>query len=97
VHNREKVRKAATTEVESTDNASAAHAPHTRQVVYSHYMKNTPKKMRVFNMYVDQPLLDRIDNFRFKHRLDSRSEAVRWLVKAALDQKLAPEKQGATA
>jgi len=36
--------------------------------------------------------LKRLEDFRFKHRFESRSEAARWLMKAALDAKLAPQK-----
>jgi metal-responsive CopG/Arc/MetJ family transcriptional regulator len=36
-------------------------------------------------------LLKRIDDFRFKHRFDNRTDAIRWLLQAALDAKLAPK------
>jgi hypothetical protein len=34
-------------------------------------------------------LLAQVEDFRFKHRFKSRGEAARWLLKAALDAKLA--------
>ena len=44
------------------------------------------------HMRLDLPLLKRLDDFRFKNRFESRSEAARWLLKFALDQKPAPPK-----
>jgi metal-responsive CopG/Arc/MetJ family transcriptional regulator len=46
---------------------------------------------QLIHMLMDEPLLKRLDNFRIKYRLDSRSEAARWLMKAALDKDLAPK------
>jgi metal-responsive CopG/Arc/MetJ family transcriptional regulator len=50
-----------------------------------------PDKQMV-NMLYDMDLLKRIDNFRFQHRFDSRTEAIRWLIQAALDKRLKPAK-----
>jgi hypothetical protein len=36
-------------------------------------------------------LLAQVEDFRFKHRFESRKEATRWLLKAALDAKLVPK------
>jgi metal-responsive CopG/Arc/MetJ family transcriptional regulator len=47
--------------------------------------------VQMVHMRVDQSLLKRLDDFRFKRRFGSRSEAARWLMKAALDAKLAPK------
>lgn len=44
------------------------------------------------HIIVDMPLLKRVDDFRFDGRFKTRTEAVRWLLKAALDAKLAPPK-----
>ncbi|MGA2268138.1 MAG: hypothetical protein ABSH44_06665 [Bryobacteraceae bacterium] len=44
-------------------------------------------------MRLDQALLKRLEDFRFRHRFQSRSEAARWLMKAALDAKLAPKEE----
>jgi len=52
--------------------------------------KPTGEKQMV-HMRLDQALLKRLDDFRFKHRFESRSEAARWLMRAALDAKLAPK------
>jgi metal-responsive CopG/Arc/MetJ family transcriptional regulator len=51
-----------------------------------------PDKQMV-NMLYDADLLKRIDDFRFQHRFESRTEAIRWLIQAALDKKLAPKEQ----
>jgi len=45
------------------------------------------KESQMMHIRMDQPLLKRLDDFRFKHRFESRSEAARWLMKLALDQK----------
>jgi metal-responsive CopG/Arc/MetJ family transcriptional regulator len=37
------------------------------------------------------PFLARLDDFRYRHGFPTRVEAVRWLIQAALDQKLAPK------
>ena len=39
-------------------------------------------------------LVDRIDDFRFRHRFQSRKEAIEWLLDWALKQKPKPEKGG---
>ena len=45
-----------------------------------------------FLHFVIEPgLLKRIDEFRFKHRFESRAGAIKWLLKAALDAKLVPK------
>jgi transposase len=41
-------------------------------------------------------LLKRLDDFRFKHRFDSRAAAIKWLLDAALKAKLAPKEGGVT-
>ena len=41
---------------------------------------------------VDPDLLKRLDDFRFKHRFESRAAAIKWLLAWALDQKPAPAK-----
>jgi metal-responsive CopG/Arc/MetJ family transcriptional regulator len=46
---------------------------------------------RLIHMWLDQALLKRLEDFRFKNRFESRSEAVRWLMKAALEARLAPK------
>ena len=53
-------------------------------------MADSAEKQYV-NVLFDDKLLSRVDDFRFKHRFASRTEAIRWLLKAALDQKLAPK------
>jgi metal-responsive CopG/Arc/MetJ family transcriptional regulator len=41
-------------------------------------------------MRLEQTLLKRLDNFRFKQRFASRTAAIKWLLEAALKAKLAP-------
>ena len=36
---------------------------------------------QLVHMQFDLPLLKRLDDFRFKHRFESRSDAARWLLK----------------
>jgi len=45
------------------------------------------------NILFDETLLKRLDDYRFKHRFPSRTEAVRWLLDAALKAKLAPKEE----
>ena len=49
---------------------------------------------QMVHMRLDRALLKRLDDFRFKHRFESRSEAARWLMKLALDQKPVPVAEG---
>jgi hypothetical protein len=46
---------------------------------------------QMVNMLYDPALLKRIDDFRFKHRFDTRTDAIRWLLTWALDQKPRPK------
>jgi hypothetical protein len=45
----------------------------------------------LLNFLVDADLLKRIDDFRFKHRFDSRAAAIKWLLDWALGQKPTPK------
>jgi metal-responsive CopG/Arc/MetJ family transcriptional regulator len=45
------------------------------------------KKKQYVNLLFDDALMKRIDDFRFKNRFPSRTEAVRWLLSWALRQK----------
>ena len=47
----------------------------------------------LLNFVVDQELLDRLDDFRFEHRFQSRAEAIRWLLEWALDNGATPEEK----
>jgi hypothetical protein len=49
----------------------------------------TEKPFLHFN--VGAELLKKLDDFRFKHRFDSRAAAIKWLLDAALKAKLAPK------
>lgn len=37
-------------------------------------------------------LVERIDDFRFNHRFETRTEAIRWLLEFALNQNPKPKK-----
>lgn len=39
---------------------------------------------------IDEDLLKRVDDFRFKYRFQSRAAAMKWLIAFALDQKPKP-------
>ena len=54
-------------------------------------MAEATDNKQMVHMRLDQSLVKRLEDFRFKHRFDSRSEAARWLMKAALDAKLTPK------
>lgn len=49
---------------------------------------------QMVHMRIEPKLLNRLDDFRFRHRFESRSEAARWLLDWALDQKPKPDKAG---
>lgn len=57
--------------------------------VYFAAMKSVDKKQMV-HMRIDARLLKRLDDFRFKHRFESRTEAACWLMKVALEKKPVP-------
>src|SRR5690349_5634807 len=46
---------------------------------------------RYVNVLFDETLLADIDEFRFDHRFESRTAAIRWLLRAALDKNLKPK------
>jgi metal-responsive CopG/Arc/MetJ family transcriptional regulator len=45
------------------------------------------KPQQYVNVLFDEKLLKSIDDFRFKNRFASRTEAIRWLISYALSQK----------
>jgi metal-responsive CopG/Arc/MetJ family transcriptional regulator len=53
-------------------------------------MGNTDKP--IINLVVDTELLEQVDEFWHEKRFASRSEAIRWLIRAALDKKLTPNR-----
>jgi hypothetical protein len=42
---------------------------------------------------VEPELLKRLDDFRFKHRFETRTAAIKWLLDAALKAKMAPKEE----
>jgi hypothetical protein len=52
-----------------------------------------PSKKPLLNFIVDEALLKRIDDFRFKHRFQTRAAAVKWLLDWALRQKPKPDNE----
>jgi len=61
----------------------------TENIGYSCLMET---EKQYVNVLFEDKLLAKIDDFRFKFRFASRTEAIRWLLRAALDAKLAPAK-----
>ena len=53
--------------------------------------KDETEPARYINLLLDEKILVRVDDFRFNYRFASRTEAIRWLLRAALDAKLKPE------
>jgi hypothetical protein len=49
---------------------------------------------QMVHMRIERALVKRLDDFRFKHRFEPRSEAARWLLYWALDQKPKPQEGG---
>jgi hypothetical protein len=48
----------------------------------------------ILNFVIDPALLRRLDDFWHDNRFPTRAEAVRWLIQAALNKKLAPKAAG---
>jgi hypothetical protein len=48
------------------------------------YLFSMPTEKTILNFAVDDDLMERIDDFRFENRINSRSEAIRRLIKEAL-------------
>jgi len=46
-----------------------------------------PSDKPFLSFVVDPELIKRLDDFRFKHRFESRAAAIKWLLDWALDQK----------
>jgi metal-responsive CopG/Arc/MetJ family transcriptional regulator len=57
-------------------------------------MTQAEGEKQLIHMRLDRALLERLDDFRFRHRFESRSEAARWLMKVALKSKFTPKGQG---
>lgn len=55
----------------------------------------TQNEMKKRHLYLSDRLIERLDTFRFKNKFASRSQAVVFLLEAALAAKVAPEKSGA--
>jgi metal-responsive CopG/Arc/MetJ family transcriptional regulator len=47
-----------------------------------------PEEKQLVHMLFEKRLLNRLDEFRFKQRFESRTDAIRWLLDSALSQKL---------
>ncbi len=54
------------------------------------------KERQPVHMLFEKPLLKRLDDFRFKNRFESRSDAIKWLLDWALSQKPARPETGLT-
>src|SRR4051794_27310021 len=51
--------------------------------------KNEPA---LFHLKMEKAMLERLDDFRFQYRFESRAEAHRWLLNWALEQKPIPHR-----
>lgn len=51
-----------------------------------------PSEKPFLSFGIDAQLLRRVDDFRFTHHFPSRAAAIKWLLEAALDRGLQPEK-----
>jgi len=51
----------------------------------------TEENSKYLSLLLDETLLADIDEFRFDHRFESRTAAMRWLLRTGLDRKLAPK------
>jgi hypothetical protein len=57
---------------------------------------NETSDARYISLLLEESVLAEIDDFRFENRFESRTAALRWLIRAALDRKLTPKgKKGA--
>jgi hypothetical protein len=52
------------------------------------------KKEQMIHLRLDDGLLKRLEDFRFKQRFESRTAALRWLLDWGLKQKPAPGQKG---
>jgi hypothetical protein len=52
--------------------------------------KTEDSDLQMVHMRMEPVLLKRVDDFRFKHRFENRSQAIRWLLDWALGQKPQP-------
>jgi hypothetical protein len=59
-------------------------------ILYTVLMAEVQRDKQMVHMLFDDALLERIDAFWHDNRFRARAEAVRWLIRAALDKKLAP-------
>lgn len=57
-------------------------------------MSKPPEGASLLHINVPQGLLRRLDDFRFKNKFPSRTEALKWLIDWALKQKPSVAKSG---
>ena len=57
-------------------------------------MESTEQEKQMVHIRFDADLLKRVDDFRFKHRFETRTAAMGWLLTWALKQKPIPETKG---
>jgi metal-responsive CopG/Arc/MetJ family transcriptional regulator len=58
-------------------------------------MADESKQQQYVNVLLDEALIEKIDDFRYGNRFPSRTEAIRWLLNAAIEKKLKPAKPAA--
>lgn len=54
-------------------------------------MKRTDKDKQLLTFIVETKLLNRLDDYRFRHRFESRAAAIKWLLEWALKQGPKPD------
>lgn len=52
-----------------------------------------PSKKPLLSFVIDEDLLKAIDDYRFKHRFESRAAAIKWLLSWALRQDPKPDER----
>ena len=58
---------------------------------YIGYGEIVPSDKPLLNFIVEPALLQRLDDYRFKHRFPTRAAAIKWLLEWALKQNPKPE------
>jgi metal-responsive CopG/Arc/MetJ family transcriptional regulator len=56
------------------------------------FLTMAEKQTIAVNLHLSEKLLKEVDDFRFKNRFPSRTEAIRWLLEQCLKQGVKPTK-----
>ena len=55
--------------------------------------RTAPSIKQLVHLRLEEDLLQRLEDFRFRHRFPTRTAAIEWLLRAALQKKLAPARK----